>query len=802
MAEFFNYILPSGDISDARAPRRRVRRPSRFGASLLAILSAIAVPVSLTPLSAQEQDEEQTVLFEADEVNRGAADAPIIAEGNVKAYFGERFLVSDRVTYDPTTDIVVASGNVAITDTDGQTYFADEVELTGNLKDGIATNFSALLADDARLAGSTVVKRGDSSNELTNAVYTACEVCEEDGTGKTPSWQVRAGKVTQDKEEKIIRFENAVFEALGFPLFYTPYFQIPDPEVKRQSGLLPPAIGNSTRLGTYLELPYYIALSDHQDVTLSPKLMSDQGVLFKGEYRLMTEEGSYVFQPGIIAAKDDNLVIPLSNGNENIIPLPDLRYHIFAEGMQKLTDLWTARFDIDYVSDKEYLRSYDIEPEGDLQEPAGLYRPDRLSSSIALARRTQNSLLTVESLGFQSLRRSDDNDYSAQALPRVQYEASFDDPFLGGKFGIESSLLYLTRVDGANTLRGILSADWERLFTTRSGHRFSLFGQLRGDAYQYSGLSGGAESCFLPDEPTLSQQATFATCQALLPGGGEENDLNSSRFLPTAGISWSYPLAKQTENATIIIEPHLQLVTSPELDEPENILNEDSQFFELDTTTLFDWNKSSGFDLWEDGTRLNAGITGAMLFNNGLTVEAGIGQQFRQEETSVYEAFNLESGLGDTQSDIVGSLDVNWGRNLSFENELRFDKDDGTVRRAESSFTGRYGRFTTGLDYIKIQRGSTGNFADRDEYRFSSLAYDINENWRVGARIREDLVGLETVDGEVVSNPGITRQTLQLTYTDECTKVYLSYSEDKTALQGFDFDRSLTLNVELRGFSR
>ncbi|MGV6801764.1 MAG: LPS-assembly protein LptD [bacterium] len=801
-------------ISDTKVrqqPRKKSAAKAFITPAHIAMIAALCGTSWVTSIAAAERapevikEDDDTVLFEADIVIRSAADAPIIAQGKVNAYFGKRYLVSDKVVYDPQTKIVTAIGNVAITDEDGQTYFADEVELTDDLADGVATNFSALLANDAKLAGRTVVKRGDSSNELTNAVYSACAVCNDDNSKKTPTWQVKAAKVTQDNEEKIIRFNNAVFEAFGVPILYTPYLQIPDPSVKRQSGLLAPTIGTSDRLGAYIDLPYYIAISDTQDATFSPKFMSDQGTLLKGEYRFNTRNGSFIFQPGIISAADDNLVIARTGAPDTILPLPDIRFHFFSKGEQKLNDLWTARFDVDYVSDKEYLRNYDVKPEGDLQEPAGLYRPDRLKSSIGLARRTQNSLLTIDGLGFQSLRRADDNDYSAQALPRIKYQAEFDMPGIGGKLGIDSSLLYLTRLDGANSLRAIASANWQKLMTTKSGHRLRFFGELRGDSYHYDNLSNGTEFCFLPDNATVTQTTAFNNCQALLPGGGQVDRLDTTRFLPTLGAEWSFPVAKQTKDATIILEPKVQYVVSPDKDFSGDILNEDSQFLELDSSSLFDWNKSPGYDLWEDGERLNVGLSGAAFFNNGFALEAGIGQQFRQEKTNAFSGFGLNPGLGDLSSDIIGTLDIRWGRNLSFENELRIDKDDGTVRRAESSFKGRYGRFTSNLDYIKVQTGDLANGGEIDEYRFTSLTYDINENWRIGGRIREDLVGPvigTDVNGQDIRNPGITQEMLQIGYTDECTHIFLAFRNDKTAVEGFDSDKSLSINVELTGFNK
>jgi LPS-assembly protein len=115
-------------------------------------------------------EARETILFEAESVARKKEGDPIIAEGNVRAYFGDRYLRADKLSYDPATDIVIAEGNVSITDKTLETVFAGRVELTGDLRDGIAENFSALLEQNARLAAETAVREQGARTKLRNAV--------------------------------------------------------------------------------------------------------------------------------------------------------------------------------------------------------------------------------------------------------------------------------------------------------------------------------------------------------------------------------------------------------------------------------------------------------------------------------------------------------------------------------------------------------------------------------------------------------------------------------------------------------
>lgn len=733
-----------------------------------------------------EADKAEQILFEADEITRNGADGPLVASGNVQAYFGDRYLESDMVTYDPTNDIVRAVGNVAITDAEGQTFFADEVVLDGELEDGIATNFGALLLDDSRLAGATVVKSGEGRNELNNAVYSACEVCNAEGDEKTPTWSVRSRRVVQDPKNKIIRFNDAVLEFLGLPVFYTPYLQIPDPSVERQSGLLTPSLGSSSLLGIYLEVPYYFAISDSQDATFSPKYMSDQGTLLQGEYRRRTRRGQFAIQAGAIGS--DGVESLNVNNTTLLFNVPGFRYHLFAKGVQRFAENWQTDFDINHISDKRYLRSYNVEPEGDLKRDRGLYRPDRLRSTLSLSRITQNTLFNIQAVGFNSLRANENNDFVGQALPHITFVTEMDDlPALGGNLTLKGDLLSLWRKQGLNSNRAIASLTWERGFTTRAGHRFKSFAQMRADYYQYNDLLSGNEQCY-----NGLTGVDYATCIATLPGGGINDSQTSSRFLPTIGIEWSYPLAKKTTNATYVIGPKVQFVASPEKNYTADILNEDSQFFEFDAATLYDWSKGSGYDAWEDGQRINLGLSGLARFNNGLELEGLIGQQFRAAETTAFiSAANLNPGIARTSSDVVGAVNLGWGPHFNLNSRFRLDSRDGTLRNNQTNFRGQVGPLSGVVSYLKILAGDqTSIDSSEDEYLTTNLRYKLTKRWQVGGGLRRDL-GLNQTTTEMIS----------LSYSDECTIFSIDYRNDRTRREGFDFDKSINVRLELRGFN-
>ncbi|MEL7027908.1 MAG: LPS assembly protein LptD, partial [Pseudomonadota bacterium] len=431
-------------------------------------------------------DRTDRVLFEADSLGRESEDGPIIAEGDVTAFFGDETLSADRVSYDPDTEVVTAEGDVALTTMQGNVFYADRIELSGDLRDGIATSFRALLDDDARLAAQYAVRRRGAVNQLRRAVYSACDVCEEGGRPKTPTWRLRAVRVTQNEERKTITYRHMFFDLKGVPVLYAPYFQQPDPSVERQSGFLTPNAGTSTEIGAFFELPYYFALSSSYDLTLAPLYTSDDGILWKGEWRQRFGSGDYIFQGGVIQAEE-----PQDAVADPDAPSPDevARWHIFGEGDFDITEKWAAGFELARTSDDTYIRRYDIEPQGALRSEDTRFDSTRLTTNVDARRLTENSRLDIDTFFFQGLRPTDDQGLTPYVLPLVSYTHDIKPPIIGGRGVLRGNLLSLQRTEGVDTRRISIAGDWRRSRTSRNGQLLTAFAELRAAAVTAEGVA-------------------------------------------------------------------------------------------------------------------------------------------------------------------------------------------------------------------------------------------------------------------------------------------------------------------------
>ena len=116
--------------------------------------------------------------------------------------------------------------------------------------------------------------------------------------------------------------------------------------------------------------------------------------------------------------------------------------------------------------------------------------------------------------------------------------------------------------------------------------------------------------------------------------------------------------------------------------------NEDAQSLVFDDTSLFEWNKFTGYDRAEGGVRANIGAQYTLTGANGFYTNALVGQSYHLAGRNSFEQGDLvnvgrDSGLESSRSDYVGRLQVAPNRNFSFVTRGRWDQDDLGLRRIE-----------------------------------------------------------------------------------------------------------------------
>jgi LPS-assembly protein len=223
----------------------------------------------------QKVDKTLPLYLQGDELVYDTKGNRVIARGNVEIYYNKNVLTADQVIYDQSANTLTASGNVELREANGNVIRADKYTLTDDFRDGFVQSLSVVTRDDSRITAERGERREGNVTEFSEATFTPCK-----SEGNVPPlWCIGAKRIIHDQAAATISYQDAELKFYGMTVGYLPYFEHPDPSVKRKSGFLSPSYGNSEELGVFVEVPYYFALSPHYDFTFHPRYMTEQGVL-------------------------------------------------------------------------------------------------------------------------------------------------------------------------------------------------------------------------------------------------------------------------------------------------------------------------------------------------------------------------------------------------------------------------------------------------------------------------------------------------------------------------------------------
>ena len=729
------------------------------------------------------------LFMEADRLIREDQKGVTTAEGNVEVRYQDKTLRADRLVYDqgppaadgktrppkskdsPAQGIIRAFGHVEIIHDDGTVEFASQYVLDDQMQAGVATAFAAHMRDtrlnqNIVVAAATAVRRSEDVQELNKAIYTPCPICVGD-TPKTPTWSISADRIVEDKVHRTITYRHAKVHVLGVPILYLPVFWHADPSADRASGLLNPRIGVNSRRGVSYDQPYLLVLSPSSDLTIAPQINSRVNPFLNLRYRQKFATGDLDVRAGYTYEHD------LEGEGKRFGDLTS-RSYILGRGQFYPADKWTLGFTAERTSDKLIFDKYDI---GRVYEARGPYVGDdrRLISQVYAIRQDDQSYVSAAALSSQGLRPGDNDRTFPVAAPLV--EAHYDDPsrVMGGRLRLNASAVALNRdqspdspalnLPGVDSRRMTGELDWSRSFiSANTGLKLESFVDVRMDGYS------------LGDAPTTK-------------GSKVVTSRTQARTLGVAGATLSYPLYRRWNEATVVLEPIAQIALSPTAKQIEVsrdaagkpiYLDEDSVAFEFDETTLFRANKFPGYDLYEDGSRVNLAGRGSILWDDGRRASLLVGRSYRDRANP---AFSLGTGLSGRESDWIIAGDAQPWKGVSFFARTRLDTDTLAVHRLEaganigSKWGSGYIRYLSddqGINGVKIKNADIGG--------------DINvtQHWGVSAYGNRDLIQ----NAWVIRDVGVF-------YKDECIRVDVFYRHEDVIIGRLGNSDQLSVRLTL-----
>jgi LPS-assembly protein len=675
---------------------------------LLAPLPGLAQPAgSPLGLLGQERtfDRNTPVTFTAQEVEYDEGRGVVTARGAVEAWQNQRVLRADRFTYDRNTGLATAEGNVQLIEPDGQVVFAERVELTGGFRDGAVEGLSALLAQNGRMVAAGARRTGGLFTDLARVLYSACDLCP-DNPEAPPLWQLRARVATQDQEQQRIRFRDASLEMAGLPVLYTPYLSMPDPSTPRASGFLTPSFGYSRFLGGFTELPYYWAIDESSDLTLTPLIGTRQAPNLGLAYRRRFNRGE-LEASGSIGYLDGTD----TQGERGFAG------HIFSRGLFALDETWRAGFDLNRATSETYLRAY-------------RFGSPRMLTSQAFTEGFWGTegYARFDTRIYQSLRSDADTAQIPFVLPNAFGEYVFPRDRLGGFLGVDAGAFAVSRDIGTDTRRFATRAGYALPATDAFGSLWTFRTQLDALGYSADGLN----------EP---------------PNNADRNSISRGTGNVRVALDWRLPLVRSAGDwGSQLVEPRVQLVSGPSTGRQTLTPNEDSLDLEFTDANLFALNRYPGRDRLEGGTRVDAALRGAWLFPNGGQVEGLAGRSLR---TSRGVEFPEGSGLEERASDWVGRLRLSPLPWLDLLGRTRLDGDSFDRRLIDVAATVGLGPVTVGGGYLYTTPTPQLNRQRREVS--GAVSTRLSTHWRATAFGRYDV----EIDRAVAAG-------VSATYEDEC----------------------------------
>ncbi len=731
------------------------------------LATASGMGLSTAPIKPGER-----MLVESDQLVYDYDNNTVAAVGNVKIYYGGYTLEAEKVSYNKTSGRLIASGHVKLVDPTGSAFYTDYIDITDDFSKGFVQSLRVDTAQRTHF-GAESAERGDDKTTFVNGTYTACEPCK-DHPERPPLWNVRAAKIVFDHQAHTVYFTDAKLEFLGLPVAWMPYFAVADPTVKRKSGFLAPTFGYADKLGFFGSLPYYWSIAPNKDITFTPTYLTRQGFMGQLEWRHRLSNGEYAVKVAGINQNDPAAFPAGSPGRAQ-----SFRGGVRTTGKFYLNQDWTLGWDATLQTDRTFTRDYGVLNGNTDYTESTIHLTGIRDRNFFEARSSYFQVLTDQSGLSATTAPQYNQGRQAIVVPEIDSTKYVDHPVLGGEMSFKSNLTVLNRQEddpfqfnamayplGTTYTHGTAGTftrltkevDWQRRFIGPMGQVITPFAYLRGDAFFLSGQSTAADG-----SPGLTSDST------------------AFRFMPAVGVDWSLPILATAPGATHIIEPRVQLIVRPDEMHAGTLPNNDAQSLVFDPSNLFTWDKFSGYDREEGGTRLNVGLHYNGSFDSGASVDATVGRSYQLAGTNPYATQDLAgvggslaavgiagslSGLDTTASDYVAGATVDTGLGPRISANGRFDDADLSVNRGEVEATAAFGAVSASTAYLYLRNNPYSSTLGSASVIRGAASVNLSDNWRAFGTAVYD-IGAASLAGN----------SLGLAFDNECVTFAVAYSE-------------------------
>ena len=636
------------------------------------VLLSIFALFNFNDLKAQQKD---IYTFSANKLTYSQDNNIIEATGNVVAKNQEgKQISSDKIIYNKKTQQLSTFGNSKFSDEKVGTLSAESFEY--NLEKKIISAekkvkfedkekniyyFSKLNADDKfdEIIGYDInadlnkqnLKSGDKFNEfieprfsgksasiknnitiVKDARFTTCKKTNE--TDGCAYWNLNAGELIHNKEQKKITYKNASLDLNNVPVLYLPYFAHPDPTVKRESGFLPPTLANlGGDIGSTLKIPYFYPVSQSADFTVSPVYYFKQHPLLLGEYREKFKNGDISFEGGFTQGYKEVTTTKTDGSRHHLYGNLNL---IFSD---KILDQTILNAKVQQVNNPTYLRVNKINSTNDGFKKNLIKEDDaKLTNEINLNSFGKTENFNIKAATYRDISVTKNSDQYSYLLPELSYS----------KYNLFN--------DNNLTLNSIFKSQ----NTNTNQNKSTFINNLDYSTQEFYNHNLGIGYKFLTKINNINYYSDYKT----------PNQNLNSQINPVVGFDTSVPFAKISKDTEQYIVPRILTRYAP-----GKMTNATTNDTTLNTDNIFSMNRMNSDELIEKNLSFNLGadwIWQEKKTNNKEPEKAtiSIGQVIKLNKDL---DMPTKSSLQKSNSDIVSKINYLSPKNFDITLKSTFD---------------------------------------------------------------------------------------------------------------------------------
>ena len=597
-------------------------------------------------------------------------------------------IIFENFEYLVKQSIFKSIGLIKIEDQFSNDYKCSQKYIDTKKKEIIGTDIKAFLNNEdfkinsknnPRIFANTM-KSSDEMTSFGKSVFTICEFREGE---KCPPWTLQSKKMTHDKKSKTIFYDNAVLKVYNIPIFYFPYISHPDPTVDRRSGFLPPSFSDTKNLGASIKIPYFWALADDKNFTITNRLFVDEHPLLTGEYNQAFKNSNFLADFGYTGGYK-NTSQTKKAGEKSHFFSKFIKNFKNQDGSESTLNIITQN-----VSNKKYLKLYKIE--SNLVD----YNVNNLENSINFTHSKNDTFFGINTSVYQTLKNQYNDKYE-YVFPEITFDKNILSSEKFGNFDLQSN--YKAHNYDTNKLTNFLVNDlsWESNdFIINSKIRNKILGKFKNINYE-------AKNVDLYKDDTTSE---------LFGALGLYSEIN---------------LQKKDKNILQTLTPKFLLKLSP------GSMRKENEGSRLTSTKAFNLDRSENINNFETGNTATLGFEYNYKKNDLDKFNFSVSQIINEKEN---KKLHSKSSLDEKLSDLVGEASFNINKNVTLNHQFAIDQNYEEFNYNDLNANINLENFNMDFNYIEENK----HLGDQ-EYFKTKLSYKNNSNNLVSLETKRNLI--------------------------------------------------------------